>query len=165
MHVGAQQLKAGSRAAGTGARRGARGLQVHLTPPRGIVHGGLSPSVERVKAPKPVAVQRRTHGPPRKFLMLSSNTELQRRCMECCNSTGIHGMLQAVRAQVREFPGKPRHAVKYLKEKFSQRPRFENARCTRGPKTKQDSQMALACLLWSFQLQSLVRQPFGPRHE
>ena len=86
-------------------------------------------------------------GRARKFLVLSSNTELQRRCMESCNSTGIHGMLQAVRAQARGFPREPRHAVKYLKEKFSQRPRFENARCTRGPKTKKDSQMALACLL------------------
>ena len=57
-------------------------------------------------------------GRARKFLMLSSNTELQRRCMESCNSTGIHGMLQTVRAQVRGIQRKPRHAVKYRKENF-----------------------------------------------
>ena len=64
----------------------------------------------------------------------------------------IRWMLQAVRTHVQQCQRKPRHAVKYLKEKFSQRPRFENARCTRGPKTKKDSQMAHACLLWSKEL-------------
>ena len=58
MNVGAQQLEA--RGAAAGAGRGARRLEVHLTPPRGIVHRGLIPSVERVEASEPVAVQHRT---------------------------------------------------------------------------------------------------------
>ena len=57
VNVGAQQLKA--RGAAAGAGRGARRPKVHLTPPRGIVHGGLIPSVKRVEGSEPVAVQQR----------------------------------------------------------------------------------------------------------